>query len=369
MIAEVRRRVEETTDLDPGAVMISATHTHTAPQIRLRFLGRADEEARRKAEEYVADLPNRVAEAVQLANSALAPARVLAAIGREDSVSFNRRFVMNDGTVQTNPSLVRQIVRPAGPIDPEVGVVAFQKAEGAPMATLVNFALHLDTMGDACPSADFPFMIERVLTAARGERMLTVFALGAAGNINHYSLLDPERVRREKGVQESSRIGAILAAEVLRTDPRLRPVQGVPLRVAREVVRLEMPAEKGRALAERFANAPHFFDGELDVVNEGGRCWFEAEVQVIALGDELAWVGFPGEMFVELGLALKHASPFHYTMVHTLANGSIGYVPDLKGHSQGAYEATASRCAPGSGERLVEAATRLLVSLKGSGRP
>ena len=85
---------------------------------------------------------------------------------------------------------------------------------------------------------------------------------------------------------------------------------------------------------------------------------------VIALGDELAWVGFPGEMFVEHGLALKRASPFRYTMIHTLANGSIGYVPTRKAYSQGAYEDTATRCAPGSGEKLVDVATRLLVSLK-----
>ena len=87
-------------------------------------------------------------------------------------------------------------------------------------------------------------------------------------------------------------------------------------------------------------------------------------MQVIALGDELAWVGFPGEMFVEHGLALKLASPFRYTMIHTLANGSIGYVPDRKAYSRGAYEDTATRCAPGAGEKLVDVATPLLVSLQ-----
>jgi hypothetical protein len=51
-------------------------------------------------------------------------------------------------------------------------------------------------------------------------------------------------------------------------------------------------------------------------------------------------------------------------MIHTLANGSIGYVPDRKAYSQGAYEDTATRCAPGAGEKLVDVATRLLVSLK-----
>ena len=85
---------------------------------------------------------------------------------------------------------------------------------------------------------------------------------------------------------------------------------------------------------------------------------------MIALGPELAWVGLPGEIFTEFGLALKTASPFRYTMIHELANRSIGYVPNLRAYPEGGYEATYTRCAPGSGELLVDAATRLLVKLK-----
>ena len=96
---------------------------------------------------------------------------------------------------------------------------------------------------------------------------------------------------------------------------------------------------------------------------------FEAEVEVIALGNELAWVGFPGEMFVEHGLSLKNASPFRFTMIHTLANGAIGYVPTLKSYSEGSREVMATRCAPGSGERLVDAATRLLAQAKTASAP
>ena len=373
IIEEARRLVGEATELDPGSVMISATHSHTAPQIRPRFLGTADDEARRKAMAYIAALPARMADAVRLAEADLRPARASAALGREDSISFNRRFYMKDGSVQVNPfkgedSKLDRILRPTGPIDPEVGVVSFAAEGGEPLATLVNFAIHLDTMGGERPSADFPFMLDRLLGAVHGPEMLTVFSPGAAGNINHYDLLDPARPRRTKGPRESSRIGAILAAEALRTHPRLAPLRGSPLRTAREVVRIDYHPEKARKLLERIGQAPRHFDGEVEVIREGGRVSFDAEVQAIALGDELAWVGLPGEMFVELGLALKAASPFRYTMIHTLANGSIGYVPNLRAYPEGAYEAAATRCAPGSGERLIEAATRLLIGLKADGR-
>lgn len=369
MIEAARHEIGQTTDIDPLTVMISATHTHTAPQIRPRFVTRADAEARRKTDEYVRALPAKIAAAVEQANRQLGSASVSAVIGHEDSVSFNRRFVMQDGSIQTNPgkvdpTILREIVRPDGPIDPDVGVVSFESAAGAPLVTLVNFAIHLDTLGGNRPSADFPFQIARLLAEVRGPEMLAMFAEGAAGNINHYDLLDPLRVHRTKGVEESTRIGTILAAEVLRSYRRLTPLRTDKLRVAREVVRLDMSAEKGRELAVRFGNARQFFDGEVTVYNSDGKQQFDAEVQIIALGDDLAWVGFPGEMFVEQGLALKEASPFRFTMIHTLANGSIGYVPNRKAYPHGAYEGTATRCAPGSGEKLVDVATRLLVELK-----
>jgi hypothetical protein len=100
----------------------------------------------------------------------------------------------------------------------------------------------------------------------------------------------------------------------------------------------------------------------LDVMAREGKP-HEVEVQVIALGDELAWVSLPGEIFVELGLAIKKASPFKYTMIAELANGAIGYIPNKPAYAQGAYEVVSARCAEGSGEMLAETAVRLLEQL------
>jgi hypothetical protein len=102
----------------------------------------------------------------------------------------------------------------------------------------------------------------------------------------------------------------------------------------------------------------------VNITNRSGKQTFEAEVQVIALGNELAWVGFPGEMLTEFGLALKNASPFQYTMIHELSTMSIWSIPNLRTYAEGAYEATYTRCAPGTGEMLVATATQLLVKLK-----
>ena len=71
----------------------------------------------------------------------------------------------------------------------------------------------------------------------------------------------------------------------------------------------------------------------------------------------------PGEIFVELGLALKQDSPFPHTIVAELANGSIGYIPARRAFAQGNYEVVSSRCGEGSGEMLVATAVRLLKEL------
>jgi hypothetical protein len=89
-----------------------------------------------------------------------------------------------------------------------------------------------------------------------------------------------------------------------------------------------------------------------------------AEVQVFRLSDEVAIVGLPGEIFVELGLAIKEASPFETTIVVELANDAPGYVPTRKAFAEGSYEVVNSRVASGGGEMLVEKAIELLQQLK-----
>ena len=93
----------------------------------------------------------------------------------------------------------------------------------------------------------------------------------------------------------------------------------------------------------------------LDVAARAGQP-IEAEVQVVALGKELAWVSLPGEVFVQLGLDLKLDSPFATTIVAELSNGGIGYIPNRRAYPQGNYEVVSARCAEGSGEMLIQAA-------------
>jgi neutral ceramidase len=102
----------------------------------------------------------------------------------------------------------------------------------------------------------------------------------------------------------------------------------------------------------------------LDVAPRQGKP-FDVDVQVFALGRDIAWVALPGEVFVELGLNIKAASPFHQTNIVELANGRSQYVPHRSAFSEGQYEVVSSRYAQGAGELLTTTAIRLLGELHG----
>jgi len=373
-VAAARAAVTKLTGIPGDHVMLSATHTHTGPLVRKRLLATIADEARQIGERYLDELPGRIAESVRLAVGSMRPARVRAGLGREESVSFNRRYYMKDGTVGWNPGKLNpNIVEPTGPIDPDLGLVSFESETGEPIATYINFALHLDTTGGLRFSADYPATLARLLGQARGSTMLTLFTIGCAGNINH---IDVKTRAPQKGPAEAARIGTVLAGEAIKTYTRLEPIDPTALRVKRETVKLELArhepgdVEWARGVIAQFGKPtpPPFLDQVkafrvLDVEARQGRP-LDAEVLVITLGNRLVWVGLPGEVFTELGMAIKKASPFPYTIVVELQAGSVGYVPNRKAYPEGAYEVVSARCARGSGEKLVDTAIRLLGAMR-----
>jgi hypothetical protein len=372
-VVAARKLIEQQTGLPAASVMIAATHQHTGPVVaRESARDQLDGGASEAGLRYTESLPALIARSVAEANRTLAPARLSAALGREENISFNRRFVMRDGTVSWNPRKRHpDIVKPAGPIDPDVGVLYFDTAQAGPVAAFVNFALHPDTTGGTQVSADYPGALGRLLAEYKGAEMLTIFANGACGNINHRNIQwdDPQ-----KGVAETRRIATVLAGAVFKAWYSLRPVNIGPLRVRSETVRLPLPKVTGDDITKAKQAVARLNDPRtaflekvkafqvLDVAERRSKP-LEVEVQVITLGDSLAWVSLPGEIFVELGLAIKKASPFANTMIVELANGSIGYVPNRSAYREGNYEVVSARCAEGSGELLAEAASRMLKAM------
>ncbi len=329
------------------------------------------------AKAYIKSLPVKIAEAVKDANARLAPARALATQGHEESIAFNRRFHMQDGSVGWNAGKLNpKIVKPAGPIDPDVPLVYFETADKArtPIAVYINYAVHLDNVGGPIISADVPGVVGELLKKYKGEDLVTVYTTGCCGDINH---IDVSWAEAQKGFDNAARMGIILAGAVLEAWPNLEPVASGPLRIKSTIVPLPAPkitdedvATANEVVARRKdpkGKPPSFLETVnaykvLDVEATGGKPR-ELEVQVIALGNDVAWVSLPGEIFVELGLAIKLDSPFPHTILAELANGAIGYIPTRRAYNQGNYEPVSSRVAQGSGEMLVDAAVKILKEL------
>src|SRR5262249_10926348 len=158
-------------------------------------------------------LVERLVQAIAQAHAGAQPVIVSEGIAEQRGLSFNRRFHLKDGTVRFNPGKLNpDIVRPAGPIDPDVGIVLLKSADGKRnVAALTVFALHLDTVGGTEYSADYPFYLDRTLRQDLGNEFVSLFGNGTCGDINH---VDVTNSQPQKGHEEAARIGTALAETV-----------------------------------------------------------------------------------------------------------------------------------------------------------
>jgi hypothetical protein len=382
--AAVSRRARalaaESCGLPAAHIAIAATHSHTGPlyagalrkhfhDVALQKHGKDPQEA----VDYPAQLAERIAGAVAKAKAAARPSRLASGIAEQKGLSFNRRFHMKDGSVVFNPGKLNpNIVKAAGPVDHELGLLILRDAAGGePYAGLSVFALHLDTVGGTEYSGDYPFHLENALRAKLGGGFLSLFGAGTCGDLNH---IDVSHDRPQKGQEESRRIGEALARTALAALPALRALDAPALAVASTDVRVELQRYSEAEIAQAKKDIEKVGTSQLpfleqvkaykilDLVLRGGS-HADFEVQAFRFDEDTALVTLPGEVFVDLGLAVKRGSPFKTTMVVELANDDPDYVPTRKAFAEGSYETVNSRIAPGGGEALVEAALTLLKGL------
>ncbi|CAG5000485.1 hypothetical protein DYBT9275_02473 [Dyadobacter sp. CECT 9275] len=338
-------------------ISVSSTHTHTGPLFNNTY------------ELMVAD---RISEAVEKAFGNLQEVTIKSGKGTEEHISFQRRYMMKDGTVKFNPGILNpEIVRPMGPIDPEIGILYLERTDQKPLAVLVNFALHLDTAGGTEISADFPMYLQQQIGKAIGEDVLVLFGLGTCGNVNHINVKEASTLN---GFARTESIGNTLAADVIKAIPAMKVQRIKKITVKREELKLTIPEYttaqinaariNAKKVSTHGSSTPEIREAMkiLRVHDRQGKP-IDAEVQVFGLGD-VGIVTLPGEIFVELGLAIKKGSSFPNTFIFTLSNNSTGYIPDAPAYAYGAYEVEVSRVVKGQGERLVESALKMIHEIR-----
>lgn len=390
---EARHLINGHTGIPMTHILLAAVHTHSGPPVGVGLFQVEPDK------EYLQGLATRISDGVRCAVNNLQPARIGWGYGYEDSVVFNRRYYMKPGTMPPNPfggidkvkmnPGVRNpdVIGPAGPIDPQIGLLSIQYDDGRPMALLGNYALHY--VGGNPPldiSADYFGMwgeeMARMAGVARGEpdrerpAFLAILTNGCSGDINN---IDVSRASKQPyPYHQMRKVARIVAAESYKAWQRIEHCDWVPLG-AREMalslgVRKPSPAdldEARRKLAgagSELKELPQIYAREA-VLMEDWPETVQCIVQALRIG-ELGIVTFPGEAFCELGLAVKKASPFETTLCIELANGYHGYIPTAEAHEAGGYETWRARSSfleRQAAPRMVAAGVEMLKALAATG--
>jgi len=373
--SRARKAASAKTGIPAANILVAATHSHTGPlyagALRRHFHDLAvarNGKDPQEAVDYPARLVDGIVQAIVQADKAVGPVTLAAGSARQEGLAFNRRFHMKDGTVRFNPGVLNpNIVRVAGPIDPHVGIVVARSPKGSPRTVLSSFALHLDTMGGTKYAADYPYFLQETLRQECGGDVTSLFGTGTCGDINHIDVTRKERLKTDT-------IGHTLGQTVAATLPSLVEAAPASLAVRSRIVDVPLQTCSDEDIAWAKASITKVGTRELPFLEQvkaykilalqlRGGTTIPLETQVFRLAPQIAVVGLPGEVFVELGLAIKKASPFRTTLVIELCNDSPGYIPTKKAFAEGSYETVNSRIAPGGGEKLAEASIALLREL------
>lgn len=372
--AALRRRIAAATGVQESGVMLTATHTHSGPVMTDNVGNAADPVVPKADQNYLQWLAERIlATAIAAVNSAV-PAEIGLAVATADGVGSNRHDR-------------------AGPTDPEVPVlVARAVASREPLACMVVYGMHPTVLHEDSTlfSADFPGFTRRWLRGhALPASCPVIYHQGASGNqsprhvTNANTFAEAQRIGENLGRSIADAIGRIRFAPVAVIHGRQRFVDLVPRRFpAVEVAREAVQQAQSAFNQLRAANAPRpaVRTAECDVFGaektaelaraaaDGrlaaaiNRC-SPAEIQVIAIGP-WNFVSWPGEFFVEYGIALKARAP--NTFLLTLANGELqGYIVTPEAVARKAYEATNAVFSADNGPRFVEATLALLDEKQG----
>lgn len=355
MVLKIRNLASRWSGIDEKNIMITATHTHTGPVTTGLLAGDIDPS-------YIDVLARKIATSIAMAKKNLKEAVIKIGKTIDGTLAFNRRYIMKDGSVVTNPGKLNpDIVKPAGPVDPEIIIVLVEDKIGEPIALLINYTNHVDTIGGTAISADYPGVLAKILKRSLGDIPI-LFLPGAEGDINHIDVRNPEP---QTGYNETERIGKNLAKKILEglnklniIDTKLKIKNSelkIPIRkpTPDDVYRARLVLESKETnssykeltafeLAKGNIEIEKVYAREIIAISQLDKNFEELELQGISLG-ELVFLGIPGEPFVEIGLTIKKESLFNYNAIISLANGYSGYIPTEKAFDEGGYEIRLAR--------------------------
>ena len=231
-LPKLRARIESELSIPAKHVLVHATHTH--PPVRHL----CDDAAQLE----------RTFNAVGQALNNLTPVTVGAGKGHEDRIIINRTMRLNDGQHWTirlsNPCPRDEEIQSLGPIDPEIGILRFDRIDGSPLAVLYNYACHpLVGVPGGKVTANYPGFASKTIEQNLGHDAMALFIQGAAGDITERVYKDVDHPR------DSQPIGVTLGLSTLDALHDIK-TQHATLAVASGTVKLPRRNDSDAFIAE-----------------------------------------------------------------------------------------------------------------------
>ncbi len=407
-LAEATKRAAAAIGISADHARSGVSHTHAGPSLR-RGKGPVGVDVSKyepMMRTYQAEVADKLVGAVVEANSRLRPVHAWGMVGT-GSININRRF-RGDGTVDGPPAVGLNFKEF---VDRELPVIRIDDAQGNPYAVLVNFQAHGTVLAyeNQLISPDWIGSMRNTVEASLPGATCLYFQ-GAAGNqgpIEGYS----------GDVEVAHRLGRILGHEASALALRISTVKREPVfegyvestaLQAKQPYRVSGPRDATLRFASKVIDLPRRTYTKADIVRmetltadaqkkmaavekAGGSQWEKSqaaaryrrwadllerykqpvssepvklEIAVLRIGD-MAMVLTNGELFAEIGAAVKKASPFEVTFFCGYGSHTGGgYMPTTAEYPFGSYEVDGTSYGPGSSEKVITEATALLKSVR-----
>ena len=379
--------IEAVTGIPKDNIFLSATHTHTGPQIHVT----GNEEEDKLISAYASFLGQRIVNAAQLALADSKPAKMGYIYGwAPERVAYIRRYMMKDGSTMTCPPIDDPNIDHAlGTLDQRVNVLRFDR-EGGETIVLVNYGLHADTVNGELVSADWPAWMAKTLDKAL-DGVKTIFFNGAEGDVGSTNVhpsggdMNDTEISFDNEMKSPGMarfVGRALAGTVLQVYDKVCyvDVDNIDIMKKTVVVPSNMPTPEELPLAKQYWQ--WHLEGRDDlipyeamelttvvteamrmVMHEHGPETYDVNLTAVKIGP-VAMLGMPGEPFTDIGVEIKKAEGWDLVLPVCLTNGSIRYFPMQSAYDEGGYEARSCFFKAGVAERIIDGALELLNEIR-----
>jgi neutral ceramidase len=354
---QAARAIEKECGIPFDNIMLNASHTHHAPSTVTVHGYERDEEFCRRTVAAMVDAAKKANAKAERSTSVQGCYR----LGQEATVGQNSRQLLKDGKIYwIGPR--DEFVRPTGPFDVDLPVIAFQRQDKSYAGLIFNHSTHCIGTRSGKRSPSFYGLAAQELSEEVGAPV--AFLSGAAGSTHNLVLNCDEMVTRIK-----SAVREALA--------KSEPMKSTRLAAIKKEVTFQMRTfdeEKEDTAVVDYCRkySPDHADSIIEVFRKS-RATLKSQqgqsrpmwLQAMQIGD-VYLVGVPAEFFTTHGVEIKRRSPFRNTFVCGLSNDYVGYLPDRKGFEQGGYQTWAglhSFTEVGTGEMVVEECLKLLGTL------